>query len=62
MLRSVVEQKRQAELDEALATSGWTASPNTESASTPPSTFLRLPSPRGAKEEELLARALTSVQ
>ena len=62
MLRSVVEQKRQAELDEALATSGWTASRNTESASTPPSTFLRLPSPRGAKEEELLARALTSVQ
>ena len=34
MLRSVVEQKRQAELDEALATSGWTASPNTKSAST----------------------------
>jgi phospholipid-binding lipoprotein MlaA len=25
MLRSVVDQKRQAELDEALQTSGWTA-------------------------------------
>ena len=28
MLRSVVDQKRQAELDEAVANSGWTAPPH----------------------------------
>ena len=42
MLRSVVEQKRQAELHEALATSLWTAPPPSQTAAAvSPSTLLR---------------------
>ena len=40
MLHSVVEQKRQAELQEALATSGWNTSRNSAAvASAPEGTF-----------------------
>ena len=63
MLRSVVEQKRQAELEDALATSLWTAPANTgTAASAPPSTLLQREPARAAKEEELLTNVLTSVQ
>jgi phospholipid-binding lipoprotein MlaA len=63
MLRSVVEQKRQAELDEAVANSLWTASPPSQAASSAsPSTLLRREPPRAAKEEELLNNVLTTVQ
>ncbi len=63
MLRSVVAQKRQADLQEALATSGWTASGNFEApASGSPAPF---PDPvwrGGAKEEQLLANTSISRQ
>jgi phospholipid-binding lipoprotein MlaA len=63
MLRSVVAQKRQAELQEALETSGWTASRHPETtASASPSPFPKPVSRGGAKEEELLANTLTFVQ
>jgi phospholipid-binding lipoprotein MlaA len=63
MLRSVVEQKRQAELEEALATSGWTASRNNEAvASTPESKRPGPVSSIGANERELLATVPISVQ
>ncbi len=63
MLRSVVEQKRQAELQEALATSLWTAPPPSETAATAsPSTLLRRAPPRADKEQELLNNVLTTVQ
>ena len=63
MLRSVVEQKRQAELQEALATSLWTAPAGTGTAApAPPSTLLQRDPARAAKEEELLTNVLTSVQ
>ncbi len=63
MLRSVVEQKRQAELDEALATSLWTAPPPSQTATTvSPSTLLRRAPPRAPKEQELLNNVLTTVQ
>ena len=63
MLRSVVEQKRQAELQEALATSLWTAPAGTgTAAAAPPSTLLQRDPARAAKEEELLTNVLTSVQ
>ncbi|HZP09859.1 VacJ family lipoprotein [Methyloceanibacter sp.] len=63
MLRSVVEQKRQAELDEAVANSLWTAPPpSPAAASTSPSTLMRRDPPRAAKEEELLSNVLTAVQ
>ena len=61
MLRSVVEQKRQAELDEALATSLWTAPPPSQTATTvSPSTLLRRAPPRAPKEQELLNNVLTT--
>jgi phospholipid-binding lipoprotein MlaA len=61
MLRSVVAQKRQAELQEALETSGWIVSRNFETtASASPSPFPK-PVSLSAKEEELLANTLTSV-
>ena len=62
MLRSVVEQKRQAELDEALATSLWTAPAEPDGGYRPPSMLLRREPPRAAKEEELLNNVLTTVQ
>jgi phospholipid-binding lipoprotein MlaA len=63
MLRSVVEQKRQAELDEAVANSLWTApAPSQTAATASPSTLLRREPPRAAKEEELLNNVLTTVQ
>ena len=63
MLRSVVEQKRQAELQEALASSLWTAPAKAgTAASAPPSVLLQREPPRAAKEEELLSNVLTSVQ
>ena len=49
MLRSVVEQKRQAELDEALATSLWTAPP--------PSQTVAAVSPKHAPAPSPAARA-----
>jgi len=61
MLRSVVAQKRQAELQEALETSGWTAprhaaSPaeGPEAASVSTASLLRVPIPL-TKEQELVA-------
>ena len=61
MLRSVVSQKRQAELQEALETSGWTAprhaaSPaeGPEAASVSTASLLRVPIPL-TKEQELVA-------
>jgi len=63
MLRSVVEQKRQAELDEAVANSLWTApAPSQTTTSPSPSMLLRREPPRAAKEEELLNNVLTTVQ
>ena len=63
MLRSVVEQKRQAELQEALASSLWTAPAKAgTAASAPPSVLLQRETPRAAKEGELLSNVLTSVQ
>jgi phospholipid-binding lipoprotein MlaA len=63
MLRSVVEQKRQAELDDAVANSLWTApAPSHAAASASPSMLLRREPPRAAKEEELLNNVLTTVQ
>jgi phospholipid-binding lipoprotein MlaA len=63
MLRSVVEQKRQAELDQAVATSLWTAPlPSQTAATASPSTLLRRDPPRAPKEQELLNNVLTTVQ
>jgi phospholipid-binding lipoprotein MlaA len=63
MLRSVVEQKRQAELDQAVATSLWTAPPPSQTtAATSPSTLLRREPPSAAKEQELLNNVLPTVQ
>jgi phospholipid-binding lipoprotein MlaA len=63
MLRSVAEQKRQAELEEALATSGWTASRNSAAvASTPEGSPSWPVSSIGANERELLAAVPISVQ
>jgi phospholipid-binding lipoprotein MlaA len=66
MLRSVVYQKRQAELQEALETSGWTAhpagsfeGPGTASATT--ASLLHVPVP-ATKEQELVANALQGGQ
>jgi phospholipid-binding lipoprotein MlaA len=60
MLRSVVYQKRQAELQEALETSGWTAPRHAseakapEAASVPTGSLLHVPIPI-TKEQELVA-------
>jgi phospholipid-binding lipoprotein MlaA len=62
MLRSVVEQKRQAELDQAVATSLWTAPSPSPAETASPSTLLRRDPPRAAKEQELLNNVLTTVQ
>jgi hypothetical protein len=51
MLRSVVAQKRQAELDEAVARSGWTAFRNGKTTATPSRT----------KESEIAATVLTDL-
>jgi phospholipid-binding lipoprotein MlaA len=67
MLRSVVHQKRQAELQEALETSGWTAGryagssegPGTASVST--ASLLHVPVPP-TKEQELVANAFQGGQ
>jgi phospholipid-binding lipoprotein MlaA len=68
MLRSVVYQKRQAELQEALETSGWTASryaasptegPETASVST--TSLLHVPIPP-TKEQELVANTFQGGQ
>ena len=56
MLRSVVAQKRQAELDEAVARSGWTALCNSKAAA--PRTPSRL-RPASPKQSEIMASALT---
>jgi hypothetical protein len=56
MLRSVVAQKRQAELDEAVARSGWTALRNSKSA---PRTSSRPSRPASPKQSEIMASALT---
>jgi phospholipid-binding lipoprotein MlaA len=58
MIRSVVEQKRQAELDDAVARSGWTTLRNTRAAAMPkiPS---GCPPSAGAKESEIMASAPT---
>jgi hypothetical protein len=50
-------------LQEALATSLWTAPAGTGTAApAPPSTLLQRDPARAAKEEELLTNVLTSVQ
>jgi phospholipid-binding lipoprotein MlaA len=59
MLRSVVYQKRQAELQEALDTSGWLAHPNAAgspegTASVSTASLLHVPVPK-TKEQELVA-------
>jgi phospholipid-binding lipoprotein MlaA len=56
MLRSVVAQKRQAELDEAVARSGWTALCSSKAA---PSTSSRPSRPASPKQSEIMASALT---
>jgi phospholipid-binding lipoprotein MlaA len=63
MLRSVVEQKRQAELDEAVATSLWTAPPYTDeaAASIRPGIVLRR-EPRPPTEAEYFANVVATVQ
>jgi hypothetical protein len=54
MLRSVVAQKRQAELDEAVARSGWTALRNSRAAAT----WRPFDSaPTGVKDSEIQALA-----
>jgi phospholipid-binding lipoprotein MlaA len=62
MLRSVVEQKRQAELEEAAATSLWTAPHNNETAASPPPSTLFQGPPPADTEEDLLTNALTAAQ
>ncbi len=62
MLRSVVEQKRQAELDQAVAASLWTAPPPSQTAPASPSMLLGREPPGGAKEQELLNNVLPMVQ
>ncbi len=62
MLRSVVYQKREAELQEALETSGWTAHPAGSSegpgtASVTTASLLHVPVP-ATKEQELVTNAL----
>ena len=63
MLRSVVEQKRQAELDEAVATSLWTAPPHTDeaAASIRPGILLRQ-EPRAPTEAEYFSNVVATVQ
>jgi phospholipid-binding lipoprotein MlaA len=56
MLRSTVEQKRQAELDEAVANSYWTAPPPSQT------TTSILPSPRADTRDDLSKNALSSMQ
>jgi phospholipid-binding lipoprotein MlaA len=56
MLRSVVAQKRQAELDEAVARSGWTALRYSKAA---PRTSSRPSRPASPKQSEIMASALT---
>jgi phospholipid-binding lipoprotein MlaA len=65
MLRSVVDQKRQAELDEALQTSGWTArnvgNSNSAAGSDPIiATSWRVTVPK-TKEQEFVAETLQSL-
>jgi phospholipid-binding lipoprotein MlaA len=60
MLRSVVEQKRQAELEEAAATSLWTAPHNNGSEASPPQSTT-LQGSRNA-EEDPSTKALTAAQ
>ena len=48
MLQSVVTQKREAELKEALAQSGWTTFSNARSLETASSSSFQKPAPRGA--------------
>jgi phospholipid-binding lipoprotein MlaA len=64
MLRSVVQQKRQAELQEALETSAWTASRyGTDIASNTVSTATLLKEPALAtKEQDLVPDAFSGVQ
>ena len=60
MLRSVVQQKRQAELQEALETSAWTAGRyGTNSVST--ATLLKTPA-LNTKEQDLVPDAVSGVQ
>ena len=68
MLRSVVSQKRQAELQEALETSGWTAprhaacpaeGPNAASVTTASLLHVRVPA---TMEQELVADAFQGGQ
>jgi phospholipid-binding lipoprotein MlaA len=63
MLGSVVEEKRQAELDEAVATSLWTAPPHTDeaAASIRPDILLRR-EPRAPTEAEYFANVVATVQ
>ena len=56
MLRSVVEQKRQAELDEAVAKSYWTAPPPSQT------TTSILPTPHADQQDDLSKNALSSMQ
>jgi hypothetical protein len=57
MLRSVVDQKRQAELQEAVEQSAWTAAGRANLATPPPpqsatlSPFQRAPAPRTPTDE-----------
>lgn len=68
MLRSVVYQKRQAELQEALETSGWAAHPSAPSSPDGPGTasvtaasLLQVPIPT-TKEQELVANTFQGGQ
>ncbi len=64
MLRSVVQQKRQAELQEALETSAWTSGRyGTDTASSTVSTATLLKNPALAtKEQDLVPDAVSGVQ
>jgi phospholipid-binding lipoprotein MlaA len=64
MLRSVVQQKRQAELQEALETSAWTAGRyGTDTASNTVSTSTLLKNPvLATKEQDLVPDAFSGVQ
>jgi phospholipid-binding lipoprotein MlaA len=65
MLRSVASQKRQAELQEALDTSGWIASPHAAGSSEAPkvsvASLLAVPVP-ATKEQELVANTFQGGQ
>jgi len=64
MLRSVVQQKRQAELQEALETSAWTSGRyGTEPSSNTVSTATLLKNPvLATKEQDLVPDAVSGVQ